>query len=195
MRIETVKDLLSDHLRDLYDAEKLLVKTLPKIAKAVNSDDLRQVVQSHLQETENHVSRLEQVFELLGEPAKSKPCPGMRGLVEEGKSVMGEDASEGLLDLAIIAAAQKVEHYEISAYGTAREMAEQLGENDAAVLLEETLEEEKAADSKLTEIARMLLQEEPGESQEESEQMAGKAGKRQPTGASHSGQTARRRAS
>jgi len=185
MKMESVKDLLYDHLRDLYDAEKLLVKTLPKIAKTVTSEDLREAVQSHLQETENQVSRLEQIFERLGEPAKSKPCQGMRGLLEEGKSVMEEDASDSILDLAIIAAAQKVEHYEISAYGTARELAERMGEEEIVMLLEETLEEEKAADEKLTEVSRALLQEEEmgGEEsgeQEDEEQMDQKGRGRQP---------------
>src|SRR5205085_10913353 len=175
--------------------EKLWVKTLPKIAKTVNSEELREAVQSHLQQTETHVSRLEQVFEHLGEPAKSKPCQGMRGLLEEGKTVMEEDAPENLLDLAIIAAAQKVEHYEISAYGTAREMAEQIGAEEVVTLLEETLQEEKETDEKLTEIARTLLGETAGES-EEVEEEEDTEKKRQPAAtASGRGHSAQRRAS
>jgi ferritin-like metal-binding protein YciE len=157
MTISTLEDLLVDQVRDLYDAEKQLVKALPKMAKAASSDELQQAIQTHLGETKNQVSRLERVFEELDSPAKGKPCKGMKGLVEEGGEVLDEDAEEPLNDLAIIAAAQRVEHYEISAYGTARAIAEQIGRDTVASLLEETEEEEKAADSKLNDIASELM--------------------------------------
>ncbi len=157
MKIATLEELFVDHLRDLYDAEKQLVKTLPKLVQNANSDDLKTAISDHLEETKTHVSRLEEAFKELGEDAKGKPCKGMRGLLEEGGEVMAEDADEPFADLGMIAAAQKVEHYEISAYGTARAIATQLGQDRVASLLEETEEEEKAADAKLTQIAGDLF--------------------------------------
>lgn len=156
MKQETLEILFVEQLRDLYDAEKQLVKALPKIAKAASSEELSQAVTDHLEETKGHVARLEEVFQLLGENAKSKPCKGMRGLIEEGGEVIEEEDQDPLRDLALIAAAQKVEHYEISAYGTARTVAEQLNNRRAAQLLRQTEDEEKAADSKLSEIAEEL---------------------------------------
>jgi ferritin-like metal-binding protein YciE len=153
---ETLETLFVEQLRDLYDAEKQLVKALPKIAKAASSEELSQAVTEHLEETKGHVARLEEVFQLIGENAKSKPCKGMRGLIEEGGEVINEEDEEPVRDLALIAAAQKVEHYEISAYGTARTVAEQLNNRRAAQLLRQTEDEEKAADSKLSEIAEDL---------------------------------------
>jgi len=157
MTMTTLEDLLVEQVRDLYDAEKQLVRALPRMARAAGSDDLQRAIHSHLEETKNHVSRLERVFEKLDKPAKAKACKGMRGLVDEGGEALDGTSEESLTDLAIIAAAQKVEHYEISAYGTARAIAQQLGRDAIASLLEETEEEEKAADSKLTEIATGLL--------------------------------------
>jgi len=157
MTMTTLEDLLVDQVRDLYDAEKQLVRALPKMAQAASSDDLQRAIQSHLEETRNQVSRLERVFEELDKPVKAKACKGMRGLVEEGGEALDGASEESLTDLAIIAAAQRVEHYEISAYGTARAIAKHLGQDTIASLLEETEEEEKAADSKLTEIAAGLL--------------------------------------
>jgi ferritin-like metal-binding protein YciE len=155
MPVTTLEDLLVEQVRDLYDAEKQLVRALPKMAEAANSEDLQQAIQGHLEETKNQVSRLERVFQELDKPAKGKACKAMRGLVEEGgESLEGDSA---LNDLAIIAAAQRVEHYEISAYGTARAIAQQLGQDTIASLLEETEEEEKAADTKLTDIAAELM--------------------------------------
>ncbi len=168
MKMNTLEDLLVDQVRDLYDAEKQLVKALPKMAKAATSDELRDAIEEHLEQTKNQVSRLEQVFEELQKPAKSKPCKAMRGLIEEGSEVMSEDAEEPLGDIAIIAAAQRVEHYEISAYGTARTLATHLGESRVASLLEETEEEEKAADSKLNDVTASLL-EQAGDMSEEDE--------------------------
>jgi ferritin-like metal-binding protein YciE len=157
MKIEQLDTLFVEEIKDLYDAEKQLVRALPKMAKSASSEELRTAFEDHLAETKTHVQRLEQVFEMMGVPAKGKTCAGMKGLVEEGDEVMQEDAVEELLDAALIGAAQRVEHYEMAAYGTARAMAERLGKQDAVDLLQETLDEEKAADEKLTEIAEDLL--------------------------------------
>jgi ferritin-like metal-binding protein YciE len=161
MPMNTLEDLLVEQVRDLYDAEKQLVRALPKMARAVSSEDLQQAIQSHLEETKNQVSRLERIFEELSKPAKGKSCKAMKGLVEEGSEAV--DGNSPLTDLAIIAAAQRVEHYEISAYGTARAIAQQLGQDTVASLLEETEEEEKAADSKLSDIATDLMGQFDGE--------------------------------
>ncbi len=169
MPVTTLEDLLVEQVRDLYDAEKQLVRALPKMAGAANSEDLQQAIQDHLEETKNQVSRLERVFQELDKPAKGKACKAMRGLVEEGAEALEGDSP--LTDLEIIAAAQRVEHYEISAYGTARAIAQQLGQDTIVSLLEETEEEEKAADTKLTDIAAELMGqvENVGESEEEEE--------------------------
>jgi ferritin-like metal-binding protein YciE len=156
--ISTLEELLIDQMQDLYDAEKQLVKALPKMAKAATSEELQQAIRDHLEETTNQVARLEQAFEHLEKQPKAKPCKAMRGLIEEGSDVIEEDARDPFTDLGLIAAAQRVEHYEISAYGTARAMAEQLGQDEIAALLEETEDEEKAADSKLSDIAESLYQ-------------------------------------
>jgi len=158
MKIDKLETLLEEELHDIYDAEKRLVRALPKMAKGATSPDLRAAFEEHLEATKGHVQRLEKVFQLLGVPAKAKTCAGMKGLIEEGEEVMGEDATETLMDAAIIGAAQRVEHYEIAAYGTARTFAEQLGNEEAAQLLQETLDEEKEADEKLTEISEQLLE-------------------------------------
>jgi ferritin-like metal-binding protein YciE len=169
MSVNTLEELLVEQVRDLYDAEKQLVRALPKMAQAANSEDLQQAIQGHLEETKSQVSRLERVFQELDKPAKGKACKAMRGLVEEGAEALEGDSP--LTDLAIIAAAQRVEHYEISAYGTARAIAQQLGQDTVASLLEETEEEEKAADTKLTDIATELMgQVESVDSSEEEEE-------------------------
>jgi len=185
---ETLENLFVEQLRDLYDAEKQLVKALPKIAKAASSPELSDAVNDHLEETKEHVARIEQIFQLLGESAKSKPCKGMRGLIEEGGEVIQEE-DEPVRDLALIAAAQKVEHYEISAYGTARTIAEQLDNQQAAELLQQTEDEEKAADSKLSEIAEALYGiDEEAEGEEEGETVtAGRNGSSRRNGAKKSG--------
>jgi len=157
MTMTTLEDLLVEQVRDLYDAEKQLVRALPKMAEAANSEDLQNAIQGHLEETKNQVSRLERIFQELDKPSKGKPCKAMRGLVAEGSEVLESDSEETLSDLAMIAAAQRVEHYEISAYGTAKAIAQQLGHDTIVSLLEETEEEEKAADGKLTEIAMDLM--------------------------------------
>jgi ferritin-like metal-binding protein YciE len=157
VKIDTLRTLLEEELKDIYDAEKRLVKALPKMAKAATSQELRQALQGHLEVTKGQVQRLEQAFELLEKPARGKPCAGMKGLLEEGEEVLAENATDELMDAAIIGAAQRVEHYEMAAYGTARTFAERLGNSEVAALLEETLNEEKEADQKLTEISEQLL--------------------------------------
>ena len=144
--IETLEQLLQDEIRDIYDAEKQLVKAIPKMAKAASSTELSDALKQHLEATQGHVQRLEQVFEALGTKAKGKTCAAMKGLIEEGQEAIGADSSDEMKDLAIIGAAQRVEHYEIAAYGTVRTFAEQLGKQDVVDLLQSTLDEEKEAD-------------------------------------------------
>jgi ferritin-like metal-binding protein YciE len=148
-----LKKILIDELRDIYHAEKQLVKALPKMAKAATSPDLRAALEAHLDETEEHVNRLEQAFDLLEQPARAKPCAGMAGIVEEGSDVIREEEKGPTLDAAIIAGGQRAEHYEMAAYGSIIAWAKALGHDDVATLLHETLEEEKAADEKLNELA------------------------------------------
>ena len=151
-----LKDLYIDELKDLYSAENQLVKALPKMAKAACSDELRQGFEEHLEQTRGHVERLEEIFRSLGENPKGKKCVGMEGLVKEGSEVMEEDFEDAVMDAALIGAAQRVEHYEIAAYGTASEFAKILGESEHVSLLEETLEEEKETDQKLTKLAERI---------------------------------------
>jgi ferritin-like metal-binding protein YciE len=153
---EGLKDLYIDELRDLHNAENQLLKALPKMAKAASSEELRQGFEEHLEQTRGHVERLDKIFKLLDESPKGKKCMGMEGLVKEGSEVMGEDFEGAVMDAALIAAAQRVEHYEIAAYGTVSEFARILGENEHESLLEETLQEEKETDEKLTELAREI---------------------------------------
>lgn len=152
-KMSTLEDLYMDLLKDLYSAEKQLVKALPKMAKNAQSPDLQRAFQEHLRQTEGQVERIERIFsELEGSP-RGKKCVGMEGLIEEGNELLKEDAEPDVLDAGLIAAAQKVEHYEIAGYGTARAWAQRLGYNNAAKLLEQTLEEESMANEKLTRIA------------------------------------------
>jgi ferritin-like metal-binding protein YciE len=153
MSLRTLDDLFLDELKDVFDAEKRITKALPKMAKSAATEDLRDAFESHLEETEQHIERLEQVFKHLEKPARGKKCLAMEGLIEEGKELMEEDASEAVLDAGLICAAQKVEHYEISAYGTLIAWSKTLGYNRITKLLEQTLAEEKATDEKLTELA------------------------------------------
>ncbi len=150
--ITNLRDAFLDEIRDIYHAEKQLLKALPKLAKAASDVELRSALENHLAETENQVSRLEQVFELVGEKPETRTCAGMAGIIEEGSDVLGEDSSP-VLDAMIIASAQRAEHYEIAAYGTVAAWAEGLGYTDAAELLRETLDEEKTADETLTGLA------------------------------------------
>jgi ferritin-like metal-binding protein YciE len=151
--MEALEKLLKDELQDLYDAEQQLVKAIPKMIDAANSSELQAALKDHLSVTQNQVTRLEQVFDELGEKPQRKPCKGMAGIISEGQEMLGEDLEEATMDAAIISAAQKVEHYEIASYGTVRTLAQTIGNNEIAELLEETLEEEKEADRLLTEIA------------------------------------------
>jgi ferritin-like metal-binding protein YciE len=151
--LNNLNDLLIDQLKDLYNAESQLTKALPKMVKAAKNPELRKAFETHLAQTEEHVSRLEQVFESLGEKVKSKTCLAMKGLIEEGAEAIKEDAEPSVKDAALIAAAQRVEHYEIAAYGTVRRYAEQLGKKEAANLLDKTLQEEGDTDKLLTKIA------------------------------------------
>ncbi|MGH9503252.1 MAG: ferritin-like domain-containing protein [Terriglobales bacterium] len=162
MTDQGLKELYIEELKDLYNAENQLVKALPKLAKASSSDDLRAGFEEHLEQTRGHVERLEQIFEMLGENPKGKKCAGMEGLVKEGSEVLKEDLEGAVLDAALIGAAQRVEHYEIAAYGTARAFAETLGENEQVSLLESTLAEEKETDQKLTELATQINQQAAG---------------------------------
>jgi ferritin-like metal-binding protein YciE len=167
MEHQALKELYIDELRDIYNAESQLLKALPKMAKASTSDDLRAGFESHLEQTRGHVQRLETIFKELGEKPSGKKCKAMEGLVAEGAETMGEDYEDEVMDAAIIAAAQRVEHYEIAAYGTVRTYAELLGEENAVQLLEQTLEEEKETDQKLTDLASDINVKAMGEGSEE----------------------------
>jgi ferritin-like metal-binding protein YciE len=154
MSAKSLQELFVEELRDAYDGEKRLTKALPRMAKAAESDELRSAFTNHLRETERQIQRLEQVFRTIGEPVRGKKCDGLMGIIEEGKSAM-EELDEGpVLDAALIAGAQRAEHYEIAAYGTLAYFAEMLGNDKAKNLLGQTLDEEKAADEKLSVIAK-----------------------------------------
>jgi ferritin-like metal-binding protein YciE len=156
MTKDSLRELYVDELKDLYSAEKQLTKALPKMAKTASSDELRQGFEDHLEQTKGHVERLEEIFSQLGAKATGKKCMGMEGLVKEGAEIMGEAFSEDVMDAALISAAQRVEHYEIAAYGTVIAYANLLGESEQAELLQETLEEEKETDQKLTELSQQI---------------------------------------
>ncbi|MGB7497873.1 MAG: ferritin-like domain-containing protein [Candidatus Acidiferrum sp.] len=156
MKENTLRDLFLDELRDLYDAENRIVKALPKLAKAANSEELRSGFEEHLEQTKEHVERLKQVFGELDEKASAKKCPGIIGILQEGEEMMDEDYEGSVADAALISAAQRVEHYEIAAYGCVHSWAQELGEEKAAELLEKTLNEEKETDEKLTELAEQI---------------------------------------
>ena len=173
MKNDGLRNLYIDELKDLYSAENQLVKALPKMAKAASSEELRQGFEQHLEQTRGHVQRLEQIFASLDESPKGKKCAGMEGLVKEGSEMIEEDFEGAVMDAGLIGAAQRVEHYEIAAYGTASEFARTLGEDEHVSLLEQTLEEEKETDEKLSELASEInsqaLQAE-GEELEEAEE-------------------------
>jgi ferritin-like metal-binding protein YciE len=149
----SLHDAFIDELRDTYDAEKQLTKALAKLARAASNPQLREAFESHLQETQGHVDRLEQVFETLEERVRGKHCDGIAGIIEEGKSIMEEDFDESTMDACLIAAGQRAEHYEMAAYGTLIAWAQAMGHSEAVTLLQETLDEEKAADEKLSSLA------------------------------------------
>jgi ferritin-like metal-binding protein YciE len=153
MPVENLEQLLIDELKDIYSAEKQITRALPKMAKAAKSPELKEAFETHLEETKGQIERLDEIFETLGKKATGKTCHGMQGLVEEGQEMISELDKGDVRDAALISAAQRVEHYEIAAYGTVREYAKMLGHKDVAKLLDQTLEEEKATDEKLNEIS------------------------------------------
>ncbi len=159
-KLNNLQDVYLDELRDLYNMETQLTKALPRIAKAVNHSELKTAIENHLAETEQQVERLEQIFEMAGQKVRGKKCTAMEGILEEAQNLLSMDINDNAFDAAIIGAAQKVEHYEIAGYGTVRTWARQLGFDDQAELLEETLSEEKAANEKLTHLATELINEE-----------------------------------
>jgi ferritin-like metal-binding protein YciE len=153
MSAETLHDAFEEELKDVLSAEKQLLKALPKMAKAASNEDLRAGFEEHLEQTKGQIERLEQIFEMLDKAPRAKKCKAMEGLIEEGSEIMEEDATPEVMDAMLIAAAQKVEHYEIATYGTLVTWARQLEMEDAADLLQQTLDEEKDTDMKLTELA------------------------------------------
>ncbi len=157
MKIDSLRGLFIEELKDLYSAEKQILKALPKMARAASAPRLREAFQLHLEETKGQVERLERIFGALGTKPGRKKCLAMEGLVEEGKELMKEDIDPEVLDVGLIAAAQRVEHYEIAGYGCVRTYAELLGEAEAAKLLKQTLDEEAETDRKLTKLARSLI--------------------------------------
>jgi len=157
--MNTLRDALVDEIKDLFNAEKQLTKALPKMAKNATNPDLRAALESHLAETQEQIARLEQVFELLDETARGKHCAGMAGIIEEGNDMLEEDAEDSVKDACIIASGQRAEHYEMAAYGTSIAWAKALGLEEVAQLLEATLEEEKAADEKLSALAESGINE------------------------------------
>jgi ferritin-like metal-binding protein YciE len=208
MSIDNLKDLFEEELKDLYNAEGQILKALPKLIRAARSRELRDALQNHLQETEQQKQRLERIFTDLGLPAKGKNCEGMKGIIEEGDSMV-EEAGEKVIDACIIAAAQKVEHYEWASYGTVRTYADMLGHEDAVELLQESLDEEQAADETLTKLAEAFANEqalsgaegeedEAGarsseESEEEEETVGARGRAKQSTGSSQGTSASRRR--
>jgi ferritin-like metal-binding protein YciE len=157
MKLDTLQKLYTDELRDLYNAENQLLKALPKMAKAASSQELKEAFEKHLEQTKTHVERLEQVFEELDEKPKGKTCRAMKGLIEEGSQILKEDGDDSVLDAGIIVAAQKVEHYEIAGYGSARTFAHLLGQNKAAELLQATLDEESETNEILNKLAENVV--------------------------------------
>jgi ferritin-like metal-binding protein YciE len=168
--IDSLQSLFEDELKDIYDAEKQITKALPKMIKKAGAEELKAAFEEHLQQTEGQIERLEEVFELLEMPARRKKCVGMQNLIKEGQEMMSEAEDEDTLDALMIAAAQKIEHYEIASYGTLRVWANLMGHQDAASLLEETLNEEKDTDHKLTEIAESFVNREAADTEDEEDE-------------------------
>lgn len=156
MSLDTMQQLLLDELKDIYSAEKQITRALSKMAKGTSSSELKQAFQDHLEQTKGHIERLDQAFEILGKKGRAKTCQAMQGIVEEGNEMLSETEKGDVRDAALISAAQRVEHYEMAAYGSVRNYAKLLGHEDVAKLLEQTLEEEKATDEKLTRIAEQV---------------------------------------
>src|SRR5580698_8863662 len=156
MAEKNLKSVFVDELRDIYNAEQQLIKALPKMAKAATSEELRSGFEEHLEQTKEHAARIEKIFSGMGEPVKGKKCKGMEGIVAEGGEVMSEDYEGAVMDAALISAAQRVEHYEMAAYGAVHAYAELMGESEAESLLRQTLDEEKETDQKLTELSEQI---------------------------------------
>ena len=180
MKLETLKDLYLEELKDIYDAENQILKALPKMAKAATNEDLRDAFQEHEEITKGQVDRLDQIFDRLGTRAKGRKCKAMEGLVEESKELLSEDSADDVRDAGLIASAQRVEHYEMAVYGTLRTYAEQLGFDEDAELLQETLDEEEEADEKLTDLALECVNTaaSEGESEEDEEPQAKRSSER-----------------
>jgi len=182
MPIDSLKELLEEELKDIYSAEKQLLKAMPKMAKKASSPELKMALQEHLEVTKGQVTRLEQVFESLGKPAKAKTCKAMKGLIEEATEIMEEDAEDAVMDAGIIAAAQKVEHYEMASYGTVRTWARIVGAADAAAFLQETLDEEGEADEKLTALAERVINAEANQAESSNARGGSKSGGKKSSG-------------
>jgi ferritin-like metal-binding protein YciE len=157
MELDSLRKLYVEELKDLYSAEKQILQALPKMVKKATHPQLKNAFQEHLQVTEGHVDRLERIFEGLGKPARGKKCKAMEGLLDEGKEMMSEDMEDDVMDAALISAAQRVEHYEMAGYGTVRTWAQLIGEDEAARLLQQTLDEERNADKSLTQLAETSI--------------------------------------
>jgi ferritin-like metal-binding protein YciE len=157
MKLDSLETLYIEELRDLYNAENQLLKALPKMAKGAASPELKLAIEDHLEQTKDHVERLDEIFEKLDKKPTGKTCKAMKGLIEEGSEILEDEGEDSVLDAGIIAAAQKVEHYEIASYGTVRAFADMLGEEDAAELLQQTLDEEGETDKRLTELAEEIV--------------------------------------
>jgi ferritin-like metal-binding protein YciE len=189
----TLHDAFIEELRDTYDAEKQLIKALPKLAKAAASTDLRTAFETHLEETRGHVERLEQVFESLDEKPRGKHCEGIAGIIEEGKSIMEEEFDDATMDACLIAAGQRAEHYEMAAYGTLIAWAQSMGHTEATNLLQEILDEEKAADQKLSSLAEGGINQEAADAAHPDEEEEDEAPARGRKGGSAAVATRRRR--
>jgi ferritin-like metal-binding protein YciE len=182
--INSLESLFHDELKDIYDAEKQITKALPKLIKKAEAEELKAAFEEHLEQTEQHIERIEQAFELLDMPARGKKCEGMQHLIKEGQDMMAEAEDADTRDALMIAAAQKVEHYEMASYGTLRTWANLLGHSEVASLFEETLDEEKETDQKLTELAESFInQQAAAGGEEEEEEEAPRARKAQSRGA------------
>jgi ferritin-like metal-binding protein YciE len=180
--LSTIKDLLEDEIKDLYSAEKQLTKAIPKMAKGSNNEELSAAFTAHLKETEGQIDRLEQVAKMLGTTTSGKKCKGMEGVIEEGAEALEEEGDENVLDLGIIGAGSRVEHYEMAGYTTAINLAKQMGNDEVAALLSQNLKEEQAADEKLRKIGQQILAEAPTEEESEEEEGSERGGKTKAAG-------------
>jgi ferritin-like metal-binding protein YciE len=180
----TIKDLLEEEIKDLYSAEKQLTKAIPKMAKGSNNEELSAAFEAHLKETEGQIDRLEQVAKMLGTTTAGKKCKGMEGVIAEGAEALEEDGDEKVLDLGIIGAGSRVEHYEIAGYTTAINLAKQMGNDEVAELLSENLKEEQAADEKLRKIGQQILSQAPTEEESEEAESSERGGKAKAAGRS-----------